>query len=139
MTRLTDEQLEAMEARVEAATPGPWNVFGMRLRAGQESLMWADGGGACWFLKDADGYFITHARTDVPALISEIRRLRGLVGALVLKRCPKCGEGLASAHGPDEMHPMSFAATGPLVRVECIKCDFVAKVDDVRAEFGKEE
>ena len=45
---MTDLDLEAIKARAEAANGGPW--------------------------KDAE--FVAHARTDVPALIAEVKRLR---------------------------------------------------------------
>ena len=88
--------LDAIEARVEAATPGPWTA---RLR----DDMWEinDGSGSnfvsivesCWLPDDCDAgqyggipdvddaRFIAHARTDVPALVAELRVAREVVEA----------------------------------------------------------
>jgi hypothetical protein len=45
---MTDEELDRIEARCNAATAGPWK----------------------------DGEFIVAAREDIPALLAEVRRLR---------------------------------------------------------------
>ncbi len=88
--------LDAIEARAEAATPGPWTA---RLR----DDMWEinDGSGSnfvsivesCWLPDDCDAgqyggipdvddaRFIAHARTDVPALVAELRVAREVVEA----------------------------------------------------------
>lgn len=79
---LTPEELAAMEARCEAATPGPWND------RDELELRDPNGYAVVWFyppntdlwehqgteLHDAN--FIAHARTDVPRLIAEVKRLR---------------------------------------------------------------
>lgn len=74
---MTDEQLAEIEARANAATPGPW-VQSQR----DTWMVYRDGGGT----PEVDvggGYdtkenanFIAHARSDVPALVAEVRRLR---------------------------------------------------------------
>lgn len=80
---MTNEDLSQIEARAAAASPGPWTL------GAPEGPM--DGP----TVKDADGLtlvedvsiritecdFIAHARTDVPALVSEVRRLRALFTA----------------------------------------------------------
>lgn len=85
MTPLTNERLEAILARAEDATEGPW-----RLRHGTttenvihvqfgEVLVAPDGWGwddEEWQKINADGAFITHAREDVPMLVAEVERLR---------------------------------------------------------------
>ena len=85
--------LDAIEARAEAATPGPWTA---RL-----SDMWEINAGSdlvsvvesCWLPDDCeagqhggipdvdDARFIAHARTDVPALVAELRAAREVVEA----------------------------------------------------------
>jgi hypothetical protein len=77
---MTDEQLKQIEARANAATPGPWWVT--------DDVVWSDK----WRIADAVGKwatfdpektpviwanlsFIAAARTDVPALVAEVRRL----------------------------------------------------------------
>lgn len=84
---MTDEELDAIEARAAAATWGPW-------RAGHveaEGKVWARDahalggphlGEVCIFNANLhrphtpDREFVAHARTDVPALVAELRRVR---------------------------------------------------------------
>lgn len=77
--------LDAIRGRATAATPGPW-VTGDRigLEAWQAVLSptgrmvgldWEQGG-------EADAVFIANAREDVPALLSEVDRLRARVTEL---------------------------------------------------------
>lgn len=69
--------LDAIRARVDAATVGPWSVaeqthgdwFGIQ----DEWLALGSMFGS------ADAEFIAHARTDVPALLAEVERLREYV------------------------------------------------------------
>lgn len=80
--------LYAIEARANAATPGPWrsrdfegwDLSGIRIEAdgvhGPHQIWVAD------TLLDEDAAFLTHARTDVPALVAELRRERLLSEAL---------------------------------------------------------
>ena len=82
---MTDEQLAEIEARANAATPGPWRVtnghpsgtpravspvlkFDSLMRAGQP------------YAENAD--FIAHARADIPALISALRAAQARVAEL---------------------------------------------------------
>ena len=77
---MTQEQIDAIKARVEAATPGPYTV-------GYE----CDGNGAHEILAgghviakvdyDKNADFIAHAREDIPALLDEVRRLRDVLAA----------------------------------------------------------
>lgn len=86
---LTNEELNAIEKRANAATPGPWEWDGAQ--ADDESV--ADFG-APWIpqgstlgntlIQLADTYegspadcaFVAAARDDVPCLVTEVRRLR---------------------------------------------------------------
>lgn len=71
---LTDEQLDAMQASADQATPGPWEIIGgYQYVTGVDVVIGAIDEG-CIRLRDAE--FIAHARTDVPALVAEVRRLR---------------------------------------------------------------
>ena len=62
--------LEAIKARAEAATSGPWEYQGIGEIVARGILLTTD------LADDADAEFIAHARTDVPLLASEIERLR---------------------------------------------------------------
>ena len=73
--------LDAIEARANAATPGPWasdfakNTAGFvgayDVAEGSFIISVVPNG-----LTQENAAFIGHSRTDVPALIAEIRRLR---------------------------------------------------------------
>lgn len=67
--------LDAIEARAAAATPGPWatsSEWSVRTGARDDELV------ACVQYKDhgRDAEFIAAARSDVPALVAELRALR---------------------------------------------------------------
>lgn len=81
---MTHEELQAIKARAEAATPGPWRVDAgseaRYLRAeGESGALMSDTQYYPW-TPDAEGdwQFIAHARTDVPDLVAEVERLRVL-------------------------------------------------------------
>jgi hypothetical protein len=84
---MTDEELTAIEARANAATPGPWATHDQ----GREdySICRDNGNNTCCPLFERigpdddsiDGAFISAARVDVPALVAEVRRLRAELGA----------------------------------------------------------
>lgn len=81
MSTWTDERHEAARARCEAATDGPWDD--QPDRTGTATIVLDHEGDALWdavgTLRDEDGEFIAHARTDLPALLDEVERLRALV------------------------------------------------------------
>jgi hypothetical protein len=68
-----DLNLDAIEARVNAATEGPWQIIGggEYVTGAGVGIGTADGG-----IMARDAEFIAHAREDVPALVAEVRRLR---------------------------------------------------------------
>lgn len=73
---MTEAHLAAIEARANVAQRGPWrpDIDGPGMvYAG--ALNWQDTGG------NAD--FIAHARTDIPALIAEVRRLRAALNVVL--------------------------------------------------------
>lgn len=82
---LTKETLDAIKARVAAATPGPWYVHYDQRRwvraygpSGDHDLAdesWKEN-------RDNDALFVAHARQDVPALLDEIERLQARVESL---------------------------------------------------------
>jgi len=78
---MTDAELDAIEARCRAATEGPWAwddhgwIFPT---AAFTSCVIADNAAA-----PEDMTFIAHARTDVPALLAEVKSLREQVAAAV--------------------------------------------------------
>ena len=83
---LTNEELTAIKARCEAATPGPWKPYieGRDHVSGSSFIMTGEGAtrgddieltGAT----EADYDFIAHARQDIPRLLEEVEELRKLV------------------------------------------------------------
>lgn len=80
----TDDELAAMRARVDAATPGPWGIPPRRSDAAKFRLQrinkdgdWAwtwHGFITCDFKQDAE--FIANARSDMQTLLDEVARLR---------------------------------------------------------------
>lgn len=101
-TIMNEAELKAIEKRANAADCGPWTYEdGM--------ISWPAPGTSCGetitdgvhehdheceivdsflsFTRTENGAFIAHARTDVPALIAEVRRLR----AVIIKANEVCG------------------------------------------------
>jgi hypothetical protein len=88
---LTDQQLDldTIETRANAATPGPWCTDSWEIYQGSEYepgiSTWI--GETCRGMTSleqdrADAAFVAAARTDVPALLAEVRRLRARVAEL---------------------------------------------------------
>lgn len=67
---LSDAELEAIEARANAATPGPWAIAKWR-HGGVKSE--AINGLVADTTAPNDAEFIAAARTDIPTLLSEVR------------------------------------------------------------------
>ena len=87
---LTEDDLEAMQARADAASPGPWTSYveGRDHIAGDDFIRISehDGEDDMYVSRanelglrpasTADQDLIAHARQDLPLLIAEVRRLR---------------------------------------------------------------
>jgi len=69
---MTKQELNEIEARANAATDGPWMSVDsfIGVEDAEDQAIGETG-------RDKDAVFIAHARTDVPALIAEVRRLQG--------------------------------------------------------------
>lgn len=83
---LTEDKLGDIEARCSAATPGPWQSFveGRDHFGGSDFIRTGGLDDSCPDIEltgatVADQDFIAGARQDVPRLIEEVRRLRGLL------------------------------------------------------------
>lgn len=84
---LTDSELAAIEARAEAAAPGPWKHVGSCIVEGPAyEETWVDNGGKAHVQcghrptiydegghSEEDAEFIAHSRTDVPRLVAALR------------------------------------------------------------------
>lgn len=70
--------LEAVRARLAAASPGPWARHGADVHSPAGLILHgADGESSVRQQADRDAEFVAHSRTDVAALIEEITHLRG--------------------------------------------------------------
>lgn len=79
MSDLSDQELDEIERRALAATPGPWKSFveGRDGNLGFDSFIRT--GGEDIYLTGAtvpDQDFIASARQDVPRLVAEVRVMR---------------------------------------------------------------
>lgn len=78
MSLLSDLELEAIQQRCDATTPGPWkSMFEGRDHTCGDSFILT--GGEDFYLTGAtiaDQDFIASARQDIPKLLEEIRLLR---------------------------------------------------------------
>lgn len=86
----TTDRLDAIEARANAATEGPWrwtNELRQRLVTGDNPDDLTDARelircAALMHPGQADAAFIAHARTDVPTLVAALRGVLDLHGAV---------------------------------------------------------
>jgi hypothetical protein len=112
---MTPEQLAQIEARTEATTPGPWQVLSQcppGKHHHDRDEMWIGTSdratiavvGERYTAAPAEAEFIAHARADVPALTTAVRRLRtAMETVLALHQptedqhadqwCAECGGG----------------------------------------------
>lgn len=131
---LSEDGLRAIEQRVAKATLGEWAQD--PYSTGGTIDIWACGGAGgpsvAYVPRDRpdDAEFIEHARTDVPALVTEVRRLRERDSAW--QRATKCGE-------PEQVHERMVRlcscddAVLPQIGDEvdaCWECDGLIKVTE---------
>lgn len=85
-TRMTPARLADIEGREKAATPGPWEIL--------DYATYEDHDECCLELQDdtiesskhENAEFIATARTDIPDLLAEVRRLTAELSAVTLER-----------------------------------------------------
>lgn len=87
MAEMSKERLMEVRRRADAATKGPWEVFGgdgiLEMPGGKLIVSYrADEA----FVEEADAEFCAHARTDIPDLLDEIEYLQGLLDACRAER-----------------------------------------------------
>jgi hypothetical protein len=80
---MNEKQLGEIEVRAAAARPGPWEAWDTSVcTPSPENIRVCDtdfGDEGCG---EANASFIAKARTDVPALVAEVRRLKKLADAV---------------------------------------------------------
>lgn len=86
INHITDEELQAIQLRCDAATPGPWKSFieGRDHQSGSNFIMTGEEDSRNEDIEltgasEADQDFIAHARQDIPRLLEEIKRLKELL------------------------------------------------------------
>lgn len=86
---MADLDLLAIKTRLQAASSGPWRLQGERPAAQHVGgTLWAGpvqiilAGGRATPLEKANAAFVAGARSDVPALIAEVERLRAELAEL---------------------------------------------------------
>ena len=110
MTPALAAYLDAVQARCDRATPGPW-VYQENSDAYTHIVREASGAFMCQFAQDTTGKaegvarFMAHARDDVPTLVQLVREL---------------GEWIAGEHEPD--HTDNPAT-------DCVVCEILARAD----------
>ncbi|MCO0597440.1 hypothetical protein NGI46_08155 [Peribacillus butanolivorans] len=72
---MTEKELQAIRARAEAATEGPWRANCYGILGGQERVLWPTDIGTVESF-DKNILFILEARQDVPKLLAEVERLQ---------------------------------------------------------------
>lgn len=107
MAGMTNEELNAIEQRCNAATEGPWEMCAssiVKWEGGMLAAEWIDNSGMPREQLMADGAFIAHAREDVPRLIAEVKRLRfalqeviAALGPVPATCCDGCNTEMAIA------------------------------------------
>jgi hypothetical protein len=111
--------LDTIEARTNAATPGPWCTDAWEIYQGTEYQP----GLSAWIGETcrgtstpeqdrADAAFIAAARTDIPALLDQVRRLTAALEQIrhlhkdsPMGPCPICIDADAAAAGGDGLVP----------------------------------
>lgn len=78
---LTPTEINKMEVRANAATAGPWRIG--HINAFEHADIDCEDGTIAQVQSRRDQAFIASARTDIPRLIAEIRRLYGIIGTNV--------------------------------------------------------
>jgi hypothetical protein len=86
MGKLTDKEIFEIKKRCDAASPGPWVSYieGRDHTSGSSFIMTGEGENRGEDIEltgatNADQDFIANARQDMPALLDEIERLKGLL------------------------------------------------------------
>ncbi|MGW1533912.1 hypothetical protein [Streptomyces aureus] len=121
MTSTDPLNLDAIETRATAATPGPW-----RLCDDYSDVLNPDGYQLASYAATADGEFIAHAPEDVRTLVAEVRRLRTELAEYEPLSPQQC---LAGKHA-DWLVDSEYAHACPWCQIEQQKAD--ARVQAIR-------
>ena len=109
------EVLDAIQARVDAATPGPWKAEPYQLGNNSDGRMRVTSPNDLGIYNTAedvlpnDAEFIAHARTDIQALLVLARKQQAAIDAV------------------RELHVMEFIEDGEFSRNRCAECLYEAE------------
>jgi hypothetical protein len=128
---VTPDQLKAIRARAEAATPGPWRfqayvsdpgrpeefgIAGASEIDGCPTLVSGDG----FLFEEKDARFVAHARTDVPALLAALEAAQALnreaakmLRGLAYSACNGPEVAPSAAYMPDDVAALLFRLEAP--------------------------
>lgn len=75
------ERITQVQARVAAATAGPWHpsIEGKHHESGSSCILQPTGGIDLDGASDGDIEFMAHARQDIPYLLTELERLQEVI------------------------------------------------------------
>lgn len=78
---MTDQDLRELQARCDAASPGPWKAWveGRDHTSGSSFVQTGAEDIEMSGATTADFEFIAHARQDVPRLLAEVQRLQAVI------------------------------------------------------------
>jgi hypothetical protein len=81
---MTNADLDEIQLRCDRASSGPWRswIEGRDHTSGSSFIQTQSEDIEMTGATEADYDFIAHARTDIPRLLEEVMRLRGIVAAL---------------------------------------------------------
>ncbi len=82
---MIEQELQAIEKRANAATPGPWAIRSIMNEIVTETRLPMSDFVVSYGLSN-DAAFIAAARADVPALLAEVRRLQAELAALTTEQ-----------------------------------------------------
>lgn len=135
---MTDEQLQAIAARCEAATSGTWETnrrtYDVEINAGKRRypIALAYSTGPSDISSVLNAAFIAHAREDVPALLAEVADLRRQ-----LDKCRRaCAAALDCINRFGEHAPIQFGGEADLAgRLQaCAEHDMLLREEERRAK-----
>ncbi len=140
MTLKKEETLdiEAAQARCDAATEGPWESSGSSTYAPNQASLSASRElytGYEGEMSDADSDFIAHARTDLPLALAEIRRLRERTASLEIEMAHEMGKHYATADDMAEIELIRQQTAASLAQaLEELK-DLEGQYEGLNADF----
>lgn len=143
MTTTNRPDLDAIAAREEAATPGPWGPapdMGPHWIGAEVSGYWRIVGELVTGTgpdADADRAFVVHARTDVPALLSEVRRLTAELETARRQERERCAAAVKQVAESQETPAMRFVAGLGADRIRALPDEDTPAAEETPEDEGR--